>query len=159
MPGVFRMSVEIVFHMWRSAENTNAVSEMFSWALFFVMLVVSTHDCMTLWHSYPFFLKRWLIFVASTKIATIFTSHDGTPEIPHERLKASFFQTNCWDLWTVENPGDEWLWTFSTNLEGWKVFIWFFLGFRWLVHDWISKTSPNHLEPRKENHVRMVGYQ
>ena len=43
------------FHMWRSAENTNAVSEMFFWALFFVMRVVSTHDCMTLWHSYPFF--------------------------------------------------------------------------------------------------------
>ena len=55
MAGDFRMSAEIVFHMWRSAENTNAVSEMFSWALFFVMRVVSTHDCMTLWHSYPFF--------------------------------------------------------------------------------------------------------
>ena len=80
MAGDFRMSVEIRFHMWRSAENTNAVSEMFFFCIInslCVMRVVSTHDCMTLWHSYPFF-KTLADFFASTKIALIFTSYDGT---------------------------------------------------------------------------------
>ena len=58
----------------------------------------------------PVFFKRWLIF-SHRQIA----GPRWRPRIlrwdPKKFLmkggKASFFQTNCWDLWAVENPGDE----------------------------------------------------
>ena len=123
----FRMSVEILFHMWRSAESTDAVSEMFflHYSLC-AMRVVSTHDCMRLWHSYPFFLTL-ADFFASTKIALIFTSHDGT-----FGLSSSWW----WMLVDFFPP------IFSTNLEGWNVF-------RWLVHDWISFQKQVPQVPKK----------
>ena len=96
---------------------------------------------MTLRHSYPFF-------------------YDGTSEIPHERRKGVFYQTNCWDFWAVENPCDDFFFGFFSNQFGMvkSLHLIFLRGFRWLVDDWISKTSPRSPLQRFHDHFHTCSH-
>ena len=84
---------------------------------------------MTLRHSYSCFFSNagWSFSASKTnRLWFDHESYDGTLE----KGKASFLlKTNCWDLWAVENPCDDFFFGFfPTNLEWWRVFIWFFYG-------------------------------
>ena len=99
-------------------------------------------------HSYGwlFFLNAgWFLFPHQRRIAPHGLTRNrprwDSRNSPWKAERRLFFL----DLfWLFSYPGDVFfLWIFSTNLEWWKVFIWFFYGFfRWLVRDWNPKTSP-----------------
>ena len=59
----------------------------------------------------------------------------GLQKFPMKGGKASFYQTNCWDFWAVENPCDDFVFGFFSNQFGMvkSLHLIFLRGFRWLV--------------------------
>ena len=101
-------------------------------------------------HTASCFFKRWLIFFRIKDSSPPWFDQESAPmglqKFPMKGGKASFIKRIAGTFGLLKIlVMIFFLWIFSTNLEWWNVFIiiWFFYGFfRWLVRDWISKTSP-----------------
>ena len=80
--------------------------------------------------------QRWLAdFFASTKHRSRFESYDETPEIPNERRNLRAVFTSSW--WMVVDFFPP-ICIFHQFGRVTSLHLFFFTGFRWLVHGWIS---------------------
>ena len=80
--------------------------------------------------------QRWLAdFFASTKHPSRFESYDETPEIPNERRNLRAVFTSSW--WMVVDFFPP-IYIFHQFGRVTSLHLFFFTGFRRLVHDWIS---------------------